>query len=203
MPQHRAMIECPNCREAMTPQQVEGNGSLIPLEIDACASCNLFWFDRSEGMRLTPKAVIGLFQFIGKAGRARTPLVANFRCPRCVTPLALTHDLQRTTRFTYWRCPNDAGQLITFNQVSFFGHLSGLLIGAAIAWRVFDWVSDNLFINGLIWMLIGFIYSAKTTQSYVDISCIKIPEDQRVGRDMRIVNGQVYYNDRPSSGDRV
>jgi hypothetical protein len=26
------------------------------------------------------------------------------------------HDLQRTTRFTYWRCSTDGGQLITFNQ---------------------------------------------------------------------------------------
>ena len=30
--------------------------------------------------------------------------------------LAFTHDLQRTTRFTFWRCPLDRGQLITFNQ---------------------------------------------------------------------------------------
>jgi hypothetical protein len=30
--------------------------------------------------------------------------------------LALTHDLQRTTRFRYWRCRNDHGQLITFHH---------------------------------------------------------------------------------------
>jgi hypothetical protein len=28
----------------------------------------------------------------------------------------VTHDLQRATRFTYWRCAKDGGQLITFNQ---------------------------------------------------------------------------------------
>ena len=37
-------------------------------------------------------------------------------CPRCQSALAFTHDLQRTTRFTFWRCPLDRGQLITFNQ---------------------------------------------------------------------------------------
>ena len=42
-------------------------------------------------------------------------------------------------------------QILTLNQVSFFGHLSGLLMGAAIAWRAFDWVSDDLFYVGLVW----------------------------------------------------
>ena len=28
----------------------------------------------------------------------------------------MTYDLQRSTRFTYWRCANDHGQLFTFNQ---------------------------------------------------------------------------------------
>jgi hypothetical protein len=28
----------------------------------------------------------------------------------------LTYDLQRSTRFTYWRCANDHGQLFTFNM---------------------------------------------------------------------------------------
>ena len=34
----------------------------------------------------------------------------------CVTALALTQDLQRTTHFTYWRCRNDHGRLTTFHQ---------------------------------------------------------------------------------------
>lgn len=110
------MIECPNCRDPMAPQWVEGHGVLEPIEINACEPCSLFWFDKLESVRLTPKSVIGLFQFIGKAGSARRTIAANFNCPRCALPLAVTHDLQRTTRFTYWRCNNDGGQLITFHQ---------------------------------------------------------------------------------------
>jgi hypothetical protein len=100
----------------MPPQSVEANGMLEPMEINACAPCNLFWFDKLENLRLTPKSVIELFQFIGKAGAARRTIASNFNCPRCTLPLAVTHDLQRATRFTYWRCTNDGGQLITFNQ---------------------------------------------------------------------------------------
>jgi hypothetical protein len=37
-------------------------------------------------------------------------------CPRCAKPLALTHDLQRTTHFTYWRCVSGHGRLIGFSQ---------------------------------------------------------------------------------------
>jgi len=110
------MLDCPNCREPMAPQWVEGHGTLQPIEINACASCSLFWFDKWESVRLTPKAVLGLFQYVGKAGTAGKPLATNFRCPRCTTALAPIHDLQRTTRFTYWRCPRDEGQLITFHQ---------------------------------------------------------------------------------------
>lgn len=100
----------------MVAQSVEGHGTLEPIEINACEPCRLFWFDKLESVRLTPNAVIGLFQFIAKAGSAPRTIATNFNCPRCVLPLAVTHDLQRTTRFTYWRCNNDGGQLITFHQ---------------------------------------------------------------------------------------
>ena len=78
--------------------------------------CNLFWFDKSESVRLTPKAVLELFQYIGKAGSARKTLATAFGCPLCSAALALTQDVQRTTRFTYWRCPRDHGRLTTFHQ---------------------------------------------------------------------------------------
>ncbi|MDH5245681.1 MAG: hypothetical protein OEW98_04465 [Betaproteobacteria bacterium] len=100
----------------MTPQDVPAYGTLRPIEITACTPCNLFWFDKAESIRLTPKAVLELFQYIGKAGGARKPLAASFRCPLCSTALIPTQDLQRSTRFTYWRCRNDHGRLITFHQ---------------------------------------------------------------------------------------
>jgi hypothetical protein len=100
----------------MAPLLLEAFGTLRPIEISACTPCNLFWFDKSESVRLTPRSVLEVFQFIGQAGQARNTLASQFGCPICGKPLALTHDLQRTTRFTYWRCGNGHGQLITFHH---------------------------------------------------------------------------------------
>lgn len=100
----------------MSSLVLEAFGSLRPIEISACAPCHLFWFDKSESVRLTPGSVLEVFQWIGRAGQARNTLSSQFACPICSKPLALTHDLQRTTRFTYWRCRSDHGQLITFHQ---------------------------------------------------------------------------------------
>ena len=100
----------------MAPLEVAAFASLRPIEISACAACHLFWFDKLESVRLTPKSVLEVFQFIGRTEKARNPLSSGFNCPTCSKPLALTHDLQRTTRFTYWRCRNDHGQLITFHH---------------------------------------------------------------------------------------
>lgn len=101
----------------MAVQAVEAYAAVTSrFEIASCAPCNLFWFDQSSSIRLTPQAVLLLFQYIGQAGAAKNSLASSFRCPRCSGALALTHDLQRTTRFTYWRCANDHGQLLTFGQ---------------------------------------------------------------------------------------
>lgn len=100
----------------MTELPLEAFGTLLPIEISACAACNLFWFDKSESIRLTPRSVLEVFRFIGESGRARNALPSQFRCPLCAKALALTHDLQRTTRFTYWRCPDSHGRLITFHH---------------------------------------------------------------------------------------
>jgi hypothetical protein len=100
----------------MAPLMLEAFGMLRPIEITVCDPCNLIWFDKAESIRLTPRAVLELFQHIGKAGSARRPLAGGFNCPLCATALALTHDLQRSTRFTYWRCRNDHGRLTTFHQ---------------------------------------------------------------------------------------
>jgi hypothetical protein len=108
---------CPNCSTPMDVQVLDAQPTLRDVETYSCASCNLFWFDRTASVELAPKAVLGLFEAIGKASTtARTPLASRFSCPRCQSALAYTHDLQRTTRFTYWRCEKDRGQLITFNQ---------------------------------------------------------------------------------------
>ncbi|MFS8086283.1 MAG: hypothetical protein ACMG6H_11695 [Acidobacteriota bacterium] len=111
------MSSCPNCYTTMIAQTVDVAVSTRPAEIDACPSCRLLWFDQSESTSLTPRAVLGLFEYIGKTtGVAPTPLASRFNCPRCQNPLAFTNDIQRTTRFTYWRCAINDGRLISFNQ---------------------------------------------------------------------------------------
>jgi hypothetical protein len=110
------MRNCPNCHDPMPVQMVEAHEGLRPIEVDACAACNLFWFDKSESVSLAPAAVLRLFQFIGKARTARNALAATCRCPVCSETLVLTQDLQRTTRFSYWRCRYGHGRLTTFHQ---------------------------------------------------------------------------------------
>ena len=101
----------------MTDQAVETFSPAGAHGVGSCANCNLLWFDQSGSIGLTPRAVLGLFQYIAQAaGAAKTPLASSFNCPRCGGGLALTYDIQRSTRFTYWRCGNDYGQLFTFNQ---------------------------------------------------------------------------------------
>ena len=91
-------------------------GAGATLEIDACRDCSLFWLDAQESVRLMPQSVLDLFRYIGEAGKARNALASSCACPRCAKPLLYTHDLQRATRFTYWRCANGHGRLITFHQ---------------------------------------------------------------------------------------
>jgi hypothetical protein len=112
-----AMIPCPNCGLTMASREADASISMKPVQVDACASCRLFWFDRYESTSLAPRATLGLFQYIGASARASlTPLASRFGCPRCKTALEPTKDLQRTTPFTYWRCDFGHGRLISFNQ---------------------------------------------------------------------------------------
>src|SRR5665213_3088400 len=111
------MVDCPNCHCAMASRSADVN-SAIPhaASVASCASCNLFWFADGAIVGLTPQAVLTLFQFIGTAGAAQNALQSAFTCPTCRHSLMFTHDLARNMRFTYWRCPTDHGQLITFGQ---------------------------------------------------------------------------------------
>ena len=111
------MISCPNCRNDTTTLTLPVFSQPQAIDVEACEACMLLWFDHSASVGLKPQSVIELFKFIGaRAAASRMPLAANFSCPRCTRSLTFTHDLQRSTRFTHWRCPEDKGQLITFHQ---------------------------------------------------------------------------------------
>jgi hypothetical protein len=101
----------------MRPHVLAAHGTLGTVELDACPDCRLFWFDRAESIALAPDSVVQLFRLIGAdATLSWRTLASAFACPRCAKPLAVTHDLQRTTRFTYWRCAAGHGRLIGFSQ---------------------------------------------------------------------------------------
>lgn len=112
-----AMINCPNCLSPMVPRTLDAGGSsAAAVTIDTCTACTLFWFDSMESVRLGPRAVLELFRFIGATPVPGNRIHADLACVRCRHAMAFTHDVARTTRFTYWRCPQGHGRLITFHQ---------------------------------------------------------------------------------------
>ncbi len=104
---------CPGCRGAMETSTLEGHGG-TRVELDACPACRAFWFDKYESLRLSPGATLALFQMIGDTPPRRSALSDNLHCPRCQARLLPTEDIQRHTRFRYWRCDRGHGRFITF-----------------------------------------------------------------------------------------
>jgi DNA-directed RNA polymerase subunit RPC12/RpoP len=85
-----------------------------PVTIDLCTACQGFWFDKYEDLHLSPASVLELMKLIGQyTPEAKAPVSAGLHCPRCSSKLVLTHDMQRSTRFTYWRC-EEHGRFISF-----------------------------------------------------------------------------------------
>jgi hypothetical protein len=83
--------------------------------IDTCLPCQVFWFDARESLQLSAVAVLRLFTLVGgQVVKGRPDLHLRSGCPRCQTPLLLTHDFQRNTKFQYWRCGQEHGRLTTF-----------------------------------------------------------------------------------------
>jgi DNA-directed RNA polymerase subunit RPC12/RpoP len=83
--------------------------------IDVCTNCQAFWFDQHENLQLSPGATLKLMKFIGEHSSTVKPMLSDvLRCPRCGGQLSLTHDLVRTTRFSYWRCEGGDGRFIGF-----------------------------------------------------------------------------------------
>jgi Zn-finger nucleic acid-binding protein len=116
-PGHPApMTVCPNCAQPMRAHAFRAPVSAVPVEVDACPSCQLFWFDQAESLLLDRSAVRALFDVVAAAAREqRRPLRSAHACPRCRKSLQFTHDVQRNTRFTYWRCAAGHGRLTSFH----------------------------------------------------------------------------------------
>jgi uncharacterized protein YbaR (Trm112 family) len=85
------------------------------VDLDMCHVCSAFWFDGLETLQLAPSGILDLFVVINDHRNAqRNPLGTMMACPHCRQRLVLTHDQQRNTRFSYWRCPEGHGRFITF-----------------------------------------------------------------------------------------
>lgn len=101
--------------------------------IDICTGCQAFWFDRSENLQLTPASTLDLFRLIGDTpAHRRASISPVLKCPQCRSRLLSTHDMQRNTPFTYWKCPHEHGRFITFfeflREKDFIRPLSALQI---------------------------------------------------------------------------
>jgi hypothetical protein len=87
------------------------------VQIDLCYTCAGIWFDHLESAQLAPAAVIQLFREIyAHRNDTRRPAASQLGCPRCRGPLALSYDLSKTGRFSYFRCPRGDGRFTPFFQ---------------------------------------------------------------------------------------
>jgi DNA-directed RNA polymerase subunit RPC12/RpoP len=97
----------------MTSKEMEAHLA-PPVTIDYCTPCQSFWFDKYEDLHLSPGSTLELMKFIGEhAPENKTTVSAALHCPRCGGTLLMTHDMQRSTRFSYWRC-EEHGRFLGF-----------------------------------------------------------------------------------------
>src|SRR5690606_23638133 len=107
-------VDCPRCGSSMQEHSLGGHLGRTVV-VDVCEPCQSIWFDGRESLQLTPGATLALFRLIGEhASRPQLRDGDAARCPRCGGRLRRTKDMQRTTRFEYFRCPNGHGRLISF-----------------------------------------------------------------------------------------
>lgn len=100
-------MRCPGCTSDM--ERLVVNAVLgASAEVHACQQDRAFWFAPFETEHLTPQSTLQLVAMIAEHSKTpSTPWPKSCHCPMCASVLLLTHDMQRTTRFQYWRC--DAG----------------------------------------------------------------------------------------------
>jgi hypothetical protein len=85
------------------------------LNIDLCLACRAIWFDRFEDLRLSPAATLKVFGIISEqSSAAASPWPGSLSCPRCAGGLLRTNDIQRNTKFQYWRCDKGHGRLMSY-----------------------------------------------------------------------------------------
>ena len=117
----------------MTAMTLDGHQGR-PVSIDLCEECQAFWFDKYESLQIAPGSTLQLMKLIGeRASPGATQLSQAMRCPRCSETLRQVQDMQRSTRFNYFRCASEHGRFIRFfeflREKDFIRPLSGQQIG--------------------------------------------------------------------------
>lgn len=109
-------MRCSSCSSAMERVELAAHIG-TPIEIDVCEPCHVIWFDNLESASLSPGSVIELFKRIYAARDGARNLLKNVvDCPVCLITLKSTSDLAKGGRFSYSRCTNGHGRLISFTQ---------------------------------------------------------------------------------------
>lgn len=109
-------MHCPSCSGTMERVALASHIG-TPVEIDVCFPCHVIWFDNMESTSLSPGSVIEMFRRIHAArGGGRNLLKMVMACPQCQATLKNTTDLAKGGRFSYSRCANGHGRLISFVQ---------------------------------------------------------------------------------------
>jgi len=98
----------------MTAMKLEGRHR-AGIDIDVCQDCQAFWFDQFESLQLSPASTLRLMKLIGeRSAAAPATFLPEMSCPRCSARLRSVQDMQRSTRFSYFRCDKRHGRLIRF-----------------------------------------------------------------------------------------
>ena len=107
---------CPSCDAQMAVGDFEHRAE-GRLQLEFCLDCRGIWFDAYESAQLAPAAILALFRIVQSARELPArPVGSTLHCPACHDALRLTHDIQHTTRFTYWRCDAGHGRFTPFLQ---------------------------------------------------------------------------------------
>lgn len=109
-------IPCPSCRQPMQDQDFERHDHGT-VRVQLCFACAAIWFDHLASGQLAPGAVIELFREINsRPPGVRPPLAKQLNCPRCNDALALSFDLVKSGRFSYFMCHRGDGRFTPFLQ---------------------------------------------------------------------------------------
>lgn len=105
---------CPACRLPMEAHRFPTHGGAMT-ELDICFACQGLWFDPLENLRLTPAAVIALFELLHRhRSDERRALPQALDCPRCNRTLQHGFDVVRSGRYVTYRCAQRHGRFTTF-----------------------------------------------------------------------------------------